>query len=239
MKNPCIVSYFQKNVYAKTPEYQRRVVEKFNKSKVPFYQVQAEMSHSVFMDYFWCKNGDTVEVMDQLGIDKQFDHDVVLFLDIDCVPLSEVAIDYYLEVASKGKLIGNIQRSNHLSNNQHVFAAPSALGISRETFIKIGKPSASETPRSDVAEEYTWKAEKHNVELELILPLSYTDPPIRFGWEKEYKDHWALKDGMPVYGRGTTFGTDKLGSLFYHNFQIFQPGEQEKFWNKCEGLLNA
>jgi hypothetical protein len=239
MNNACIVSYYMENVDDRTVEYQKAVVNKFNKSNLPFYQVKANIRHGFFMDYFWKMNGVDVVSMSGQNIMQQLDHDVVLFLDIDCIPLNENAIDYYVQEASSGSLIGNAQRSNHIENDQHVFAAPSALAISKQNFVKIESPSAIETGRSDVAEEYTWKAEELGVQVKLCYPLKYDAPPIRMAWEKDTEPYWALADGMPVYGIGTTFGNSDLGELFWHNFQIFQPGQQERFWTKCEEVLEG
>lgn len=240
MKNPCIVSYYMGNVDDRTVEYQKAVVNKFNNSSIPFYQVQANIRHGFFIDYFWKMNGVSVDTMAGQNVNQQLDHDVVLFLDIDCIPLNENAIDFYLKEAANGYLIGNAQRSNHIDNDQHVFAAPSAFAISKENFIKIQSPSAIETGRSDVGEEYTWKAKEFDVKVKLSYPIKYDAPPIRMSWEpKDSPEYWALADGMPVYGIGTTFGNDEVGELFWHNFQIFQPGQQERFWNKCESILNG
>ena len=57
-------------------------------------------------------------------------------------------------------------------------------------------------------------------------------------WETNREPFWRLADGMPNYGIGTTFG-DEIGELFYHNFQIFHPGNQERFWKKCESILEV
>ena len=98
-------------------------------------------------------------------------------------------------------------------------------------------PVATETERSDVAEEYTWAAEEAGIEVIKFMPLRYDAPPARYAWEGEQPPYWNLADGMPVYGIGTTFGDEKHGDLFYHNFQIFKPGQQERFQNKCKSLL--
>jgi len=238
MNNPCIVTYYMPNVSDKTPFLQKKVIEKYNKSNVRVYQIKGDARHGAFIDIFWIMNGVPMDGMENFNIEQQFDHDVVLMLDIDCIPLSENAIDYYLEEAANGKLIGNAQRSNHIENGQHLFAAPSAMAISKETFLKIGKPVAKETLRSDVVEEYTWAAEENGVPVELILPQHYEKAPHKYNWEKDQNPWWALKTGMPVYGIGTTFGNEEKGSLYYHNFQIFHPGNQEMFWARCEKELN-
>lgn len=237
--NPCIVTFFMKNVDMKTVGLQRSVIEKFNKSEVPLYQMKIDVPHAIGMDYFWSINGHVPHTFSHVEIEKQFDHDVILFLDIDCIPLSETAIDYYLEQAYNGNLIGNAQRTNHIQNGQHVFAAPSACAISRDTFEKIGKPSSVETKRSDVAEEWTWLAEDKNIPVKLVLPTKYDRAPHKYEWETNKDPWWDLADGMPKYGLGTTFGDEEHGDLFWHNFQIFHQGQQEAFWKKCESILTG
>lgn len=229
--NACIVTYYMDNIDPKTVQLQSKVVEKYNKSKHEHYLVKANLRHGAFMDYFWCLNGVNVLTFANSIIERKVDHDVIFFLDVDCVPLNENSIDEYIQKAADGFLVGNIQRSNHIQNDQHVFAAPSAVALSRETFLKIGKPSALENHRSDVSEEYTWAAEENGVPVDLYLPLRYDRKPSEC-------DYWALKDGMPVYGQGTTFGRDGV-ETFYHNFQIFHEGQQQNFWNKCEEILKA
>jgi len=235
--NACIVSFFMENINPKTLGLQRSVVEKFNKSKHQYYMFKIDVPHAVGIDYFWAMNGVKTKLFEESKVEQQIDHDVVLFLDIDCIPLCEDAIDFYLDQAMNGKIVGNIQRTNHLENGQHVFAAPSACAISRETFKKIGAPPAMETARSDVAEEWTWEAEKIGIPVELYMPLRFDRAPHKYDWEKNKDPFWELADGMPVYGLGTTFG-DKYGKeLFWHSYQIFHPGQQEHFWAKCESIL--
>lgn len=225
LHNACIVSFYMDNIDPAIVASQKAVVEKFNKRGYPHYQIHTNISHAQSMDYFWGLNGIYKVPMRFPNLS----HDIVFFLDIDAVPLTDHAIDYYIESASRGVLIGNIQRSNHIQNNQHVFAAPSAVAVHREIFKAIGAPSAIPTNRSDVCEEYTWKAEETGVKVELMMPLCYDRRPTEV-------ESWALKDGMPVYGQGTTFGND-MGGLFYHHFQIFHPGSKERFIGKCKELL--
>src|SRR5210317_103062 len=243
-RSPCIVSIFRKKIDKHTVGLQRSVVEKFNPKKYKHYQFELELPHGVAIDYFWSQNGVAVdkfvEATGGRDVPQGSAHDAVLILDIDAIPVSERAIEKFFEAAYAGKLIGNAQRSNHLDNGNHLFAASSCAAISLGTFVSIGRPSAFENPpRSDVLEEYTWAAEENGVDVELLMPKRYEGPPLRMEWEpKDGPDHWALKDGMPKYGVGTTFGDDE-GDLFYHQFQIFRGKHQEMFWNKCEELLTA
>lgn len=227
--NAAVVTFFMGNIDMKCVEMHRRVVNKFNPSGYIHYSIQTDLRHGASMDLAWVLNGVPHKTFEGHEIPHRFDHDVLLFLDVDAVPLNNDAIDFTIQSASEGRLIGDIQRTNHIQNNQHVFVAPSVLAISRETFKKIGKPSALETPRADVAEEYTFTAEETGVPVDFYMPMRYDSSPAEC-------ESWALKDGMPVYGRGTTFGW-KGRENFWHNFQSFHPGQQEKFLAKCESLL--
>ncbi len=240
MHNACIISFFMKNIDTKTVDLQHRVVDKFNKSKYPHYSILTDLRHGASMDFAWSMNGITHSTFKEMKVEKKFDFDIILFLDIDCLPLWDGAIDEYISKASEGRLVGNIQRSNHIQNNEHVFVAPSALALSVDSFLTMDKPTALETSRADVAEEYTFAAEKVGIPIDYYMPLRYDEAPAECPF-------WKLKEGMPVYGRGTTFGVpvgvDQNGPYpeqpyFWHQFQSFHPGQQEKFWKKCEELLS-
>ena len=234
--NPCIVSFYMDNIDKKTVELQAKVVQKFNKSQVQHYLIKVNAPHGIAIDYFWAMNGYCPKTLEGQGIKQTLNHDVILFLDIDCIPLHENAIDMSLAAAREGILIGNAQRSNHIENNQHVFTAPSATAISAETFLQLKMPSALETSRGDVLEEYTYMAEKEGIPVDFLMPLRYDSSPQRYAWEGNQPPYWALADGMPVYGMGTTYGKGTT-ELFYHNFQIRMEGQQEKFQKKCESIL--
>jgi hypothetical protein len=217
----CISAVYFENIPLEIAAYQTRVVDRFNVGGYPFYQnlVHSTVGHGAAIDWFLERNW------------RELGYDVLLFLDIDCIPLSPVAIDYYLERAAAGLLVGNIQRSNHIENNEHLFVAPSAMALSIETYEKIGQPSAVATARGDVGEEFTFAAEEKGVGIEVTLPSRYDTKPR----ECEY---WPLKPGMPVYGCGTTFTHPVLGDLFWHSFQIWRPDQQLNFERKCVKVLS-
>ena len=229
--NPCIASIFMKNIDPRLVQLQQKVVEKFNPDKIAHYSVLSDAPPGYTMD----------KLVDML---KEKGHDAIMFLDIDCVPLNSNAFNYFFKQAYGGKVIGDAQRSNHIQNNQHVFAAPHNVTFTIELYEKLGKPSFLPNYRGDVAEELTFKAEEANIPVEIIMPLRYDAPPIRMEWEsKDAPPYWDPADGMPKYGIGTTFGfSDESGAaagLFWHNYQIFHEGQQERFWKKCEELLRS
>jgi hypothetical protein len=215
-----------KNIDPKIVQLQQEVVKKYNKSNIPHYPVLSEAPPGYTMD----------KLVNML---EAREHNVIMFLDIDCVPLNDNALDYFFDKAYNGWVIGDAQRSNHIQNDQHVFAAPHNVTFSVETYRKLGSPSFMPNYRGDVAEELTFKAREGNIPLEIIMPLRYDAPPIRMDWEpKDAPPYWDLADGMPKYGIGTTFGTEG-NEMFWHMYQSFHPGQNERFIKKCEDLLNG
>lgn len=236
--NACIVTYFMSNINKRTVDLQRQVVAKFNPQGYPHYSIETSLNHGASMDLFWQFNGIDHPTFKGQNVPKRWDHDVVFFLDVDALPLNDHALDDTIRTAAEsGALVGDVQRSNHIQNNQHLFVAPSVLACSVDTFVTMNRPSAIPTKRADVAEEYTFAAEKHGlVPVVFYMPLGFEEAPAECA-------SWALKDGMPVYGRGTTFGFPSSKDLpagkdmFWHQFQSFHSGQQEKFWKKCEDIL--
>jgi hypothetical protein len=226
MVKPCILSIFMNNIDRKTVELQKKVVAKYNKKEITHIQVLTDAQPGPTMDKL-------IELIDKNGFDA------VMFLDIDCVPLNDTAIDYMFAKAYDGILIGDAQRSNHIQNDQHVFAAPHNFTFMLETYKKCGSPSLAPNHRGDVGEELTFRAREVNIPIEIIMPLRYDAPPIRMAWEpKDLPPYWDLADGMPKYGIGTTFGAEG-NEMFWHMYQSFHPGQNERFIRKCEELLNG
>jgi len=224
--NPCIASIFMSNIDKQMVQLQQQVVKKYNKSNIAHYPVLSDVAPGYTMDKL-------IEMLEKRG------HDAVMFLDIDCLPLNENALDYFFEQAYAGKLIGDAQRSNHIQNGQHVFCAPHNVTFTLESYRKMSSPSFSPNYRGDVAEELTFKAREVNIPIEIVMPLRYDAPPIRMDWEpKDAPPYWDLADGMPKYGIGTTFGTEG-NEMFWHMYQSFHPGQLERFMKKCEEILNG
>jgi hypothetical protein len=226
MNTPCIASIFMKNIDINAVQLQKKVVEKFNKSKIEHYQVLSEAPPGYTMDKL-------VDMLEGRG------HDAIMFLDIDCLPLNDSALDYFFERAYAGSIIGDAQRSNHIENGQHVFCAPHNVTFTVANYRKLNNPSFMPNYRGDVSEELTFRAREGNIPVEIIMPLRYEAPPIRQPWEpKDAPPYWDLADGMPKYGIGTTFGTEG-NEMFWHMYQSFYPGQNERFIKKCEELLNG
>jgi hypothetical protein len=214
---PLIVSPYMANIDTAILSHQKAVMDRLANQLI-FVQYLTNKPHGKTLD----------EIMNKAYGLK---YDTVMFMDIDAIPLSYDAIIKTLSMAHAGTIVGNIQRSNHIRNDEHVFVAPSFMGISPKVWHDLGRPSFAETTRGDVAEEVTYAAEAHNVPLHFYMPISFEAAPIEV-------PHWNLKTGWPVYGCGTTFG-DQTTPVSYHAFQISHGRNVENFLAKCEAVLRA
>lgn len=225
MKN-AILTYCNFQVDPRIATNQEKVIKKY-----------IEDSDIKYEPYFYNAPDGVVfpnNVIDQ-EISKLFyfkNYDNVLILDIDCIPLSLDSLEYVFKRASEGYLLGNVQRSNHLDNNQHLFVGSSCLCISKKTFNLLGRPSSDCTPRSDICEEWTFLAEKFDVPVEFFVPGTFEGMPHQ-GFP------WPLKEGYKSYGIGTTFVDSNGTEMFYHLFESRWNLNVERFVSKCQDILSS
>lgn len=225
--NACIASIRMENINEITVGLQRQVVAARNLNKYPHYDLNIQgpiLPVGKVMDFFWRHNA------------AVYKHDIVVFLDIDAIPLTDDALDLFIEHAAEGNLVGNAQRSNHIDNHQHMFAAPSAVAMSQQTYDKLGHPSAEPTKRGDVGEEWTYAAEAYGVPVQLLMPIKWERPVIRMPWETDQRPTWQLAEGYPDYALGTEFGSADRPQI-YHHFQIFHNNHQQLFQDRCRAEL--
>ena len=206
-----IFSYFEENIPQDIVAAQNEVVNRYRPMDCDFVMMKGGAGHGEAIDWFLS--------------DSRYDN--YFLLDIDAIPLNSLVIPYMLYKASLGYMTGNIQRSNHLQNGRHVFAAPSFMSLSKALWWGMGKPSFKTTQRADVAEEVTFRAEAQGVPLELFRPS-------RVLGEKQ----WALEaSDQPQYGIGTFFSFEGM-EISYHNFQIRIPEAHRLFLDVCRAVLN-
>ena len=74
--------------HVRTLEYQRQVVDKFAQPNMPSIRFVLKSVTMLSIDCFMNVNAD------------QLHHDVILVLDIDCIPLCEGAIEYFVSEAA-------------------------------------------------------------------------------------------------------------------------------------------
>ncbi len=128
-----------------------------------------------------------------------------LLIDIDAFPISRNSIKIAFATAFHKGVNGNIQRTNCLDNNEHIFIAESFMCFYTKKIKSIGKRAWKANKRSDVSEEISWEWPELLDEY-VFVPLSTTKKPI-----------WPLEGNKLVYGIGTIFGFNNI-KISYHHF---------------------
>ena len=220
--NPVIFTCFNGVIDPSLYNYQKMVIDRY-RGNIPFFAfkypyLEDEMLHGDLLNKY----------THMLFYEKGFD--CILIIDTDCIPLSSQALEYTFKKAYEGKLVGNIQRANHLTNNKHVYAASSYICFSHDTYENLGRPSHCYSNVGDTCEQFTYNAERAGVPVELFMPKHVEEPYNDSG------DYWELGDGMPKYGLGTTFGTKEL-DISYHLFSSRLNKYNKLFFNKCHNII--
>lgn len=190
------------NIDPRVPEYQRKI---FDHLGVGINQHKINgLDHGEWMD--WVLN-------------KYEDLDVIVFFDVDCIPIDWRLITNCIEMAGSGTLVGNMQASNHLDASR-VFAAPSFLCVNRKIWKMLGKPSCKAHYDGDVAQMLTdmWQYRKLST---YLLPVTDFEIP-----------KWDLPGCPQAYGIGTTYANAN-----YHLFEVRENANVERFVAKAKEIL--
>ena len=199
-----VVTVFQNNIPQEVVSAQAEVICRFLPKGCEFIPVEVS-HHALGLDDFF----------------RELRHDAYVIFDIDCIPLDDWVIPWMLHNALAGVVVGPAQRANHLENGGHIYAGPSALAFSRNTFDRIGRISFGDTLRGDVAEEITYACERLGIPITLLWPTAVEQP------------RWSLRPGLS-FGNGTTYG----GAVF-HAFSISKGDTVGIFLEKCRRILNS
>lgn len=204
-----IASFYGKNRSSDYVEYHQRV---FSHLDIPINYVLADFprcTHGAAIDAFLASIGDV--------------YDYFVLFDTDAVPLRRDFIEIaYDKIRDKRTVFGAAQQSNHISVNgstNHIYAGPCAFAISRAMYIALGRPTFSETCRSDCAEEITWHAEERGFNVCVIYP------------SKVIEQRWELGNGH-YFGVGTTYG-----DCIFHSFVQSDDRSRALFVETCKDLL--
>lgn len=220
-----IFTYYNFQVDPELVKHQKKIIDKFNTLEdctfepLMYNASEYEISPDKVMDY----------AVSHLFYDKEYD--VILVLDVDCIPLSTEALQYTFEQAEKGILVGNVQRSCHIKNDEHLYVAPSCFCISKETFSKYNKLKFAITDRGDIGEEYTYLAEEKGVKIEMFMPSSFVRRP-------RHGTIWNLGEGKTEFGIGTTFSRENGEEMFFHLFESRLSIWNSIFYDKCEEIIS-
>ena len=157
---------------------------------------------------------------------EQSDTDIVCFFDIDCVPTNMKVFEDAVEwVAKHESFLGIAQVSNHIKPCSHIFAAPAFLMIWRKAWHLLNKPTFSETPWGDVAENVSYAAEMAGMKFKTLMPTHY--------YARPENERWFLHS-YGEYGIGTHFE----GGIF-HLYQGRLPQNQKLFKKVCKSIIDG
>jgi len=197
-----LVSFFMDNIPREVLEAQAKVVKKFG---YEIEQVRFEDSHQ--------------EAIDRFISDTDWEHEFLIILDVDAIPVSHGAIPYMVSMLKEGYLVGCAQAANHMKRS-HVYVGPFCMGLTKRIFNDLGKPSFGKTKRSDVGQELTYQAEDRKLPVSMMMPVKVEDPCWNLG-------NWGK------FGKGTTYGVDGV-ELFWHSFESRH--QTKRFLAKCEEI---
>lgn len=204
MTSATVISVYMDNINADVLEHQRRCVERCLPIGWTFRQYRSRDSHPVALSQ--CMNE---------GKD-----DILILLDIDCIPLRERALLLLYRWAKNGVLVGAVQRANHIKNNGHLYVGPFCMAFSKSRYKQMGSPTFLATCRGDVGEELTYRWHENGGVVFFLWP-SHVEHPM-----------WPLV-GERHFGLGTTYE-----DLFYHAFCIRQGATRDLFLAKCSRMLD-
>jgi hypothetical protein len=205
MSGGLIASIYMDNIPAEVVAAQRQVLEALAPPDFELRQVLTSRSHAAALD----------EIM--AGAEAE----LLLILDIDCVPLTRAAIPALAAKAAGGALAGCVQRANHIDNGAHLYVGAFCMALSRALWDRLGRPSFEPTGRGDVGEALTYACEDAGAPLALLWPSHVEEP------------QWDLTEGRR-FGVNTEYD-----GAFLHSFNIRSREYQQRFVDRCRAILGA
>jgi hypothetical protein len=195
---------YQNNISENIVKYQKMVFDLFGMNLIQEY---TEIDHPEYLDQKI----------------NNIDFDILVFFDIDCIPLNPNLYSYIIDKLSDNNSILGVEQCN--MKKEGIYAGPSCFGITKDVFNKLEKPSFKPTYRSDTAGEFTFSSIDKNVNVKL------------FNIKKSLNKKW--KCGDKFFGNGTTYEDwlyhqFELGRYYKHpNLKIYE----YQFINKCKEVI--
>lgn len=128
------------------------------------------------------------------------DQDILVIVDIDCIPLNHDILKRAVAIAEEGGILGCAQVANHLETKDFIYAAPCFLAIKGRTYRELDSPNMCPTNSYDAGGYLTFIAQKKKVPVHLVYPTSTAVPK------------WVLSNNC-VYGLFTIY-EDSILHLF-------------------------
>lgn len=103
------------------------------------------------------------------------DNDVIIIVDIDCIPLNSRAIDRAIASAKQGNVFGCAQSANHI-NPAYVYVGPMFIALTGKTWRSIGQPSLVADAEFDVGGRLTFSAQQNGHAVDMVYPSDVAVP---------------------------------------------------------------
>ncbi|MEE3663326.1 hypothetical protein V2I52_15510 [Brenneria sp. g21c3] len=122
------------------------------------------------------------------------DNEIIIIVDIDCIPLNREAVQKAIDVAQSGAVFGCAQSANHI-DHRYIYAGPMFFAIKAETWRALGRPSMQASDKFDVGGQLTAAALQNNVNIEMVYPSHSAVPKWLLGDKYIYGLFTIYEDG--------------------------------------------
>jgi len=207
-RNVQVFSCYMDNIPKKVIEYQKEVFNVLN------LEINQEFTKLPYHDYWLDEKINSI------------DFDILIFFDIDCIPLKPNIYDYIVEQIEDNNSIIGTEQVNQTRSPNWIYAAPSCFGITKSVFEKMNKPSFRLKPEYDCGGEFSWNAPKYDVNVKLFEIIS------------SLNKKWNLAN-KKRYGNGTIYD-DWLYHQFeirYHQHDNIEQIHSYQFIKKCKEII--
>ena len=229
MANPVILTVYNNQIDPDFPSYQKQVIEKVNKSKIPFLCQQSDIWNS----YPNLSHGDMLNLELRYLINER-KYDTFILIDVDCIPLNYHVLDMVVDVADSGKIIGNAQ----CYSKGLTYVAPSFVCFSKQIFLQLLCPSLSSYPWQektndkfalDAGEGLSHAARNNNIDLVFFTPKTVL----------QIQPNWHIGDQNKKLGIGTTFEYEGEEVTFHNFCSRYNHHDYNTFFvDKAKSVLN-
>lgn len=201
-------SCYMKNIPEKVIFYQKKVFDLFD------MELNQELTNLPYHDYW----------LDYKI--KNTDFDILIFFDIDCIPLKYGLYEYIVDQISDNNSIIGVEQVNQTRSPNWIYAAPACFGVTKIVYDKMNKPSFRLNPYYDCGGEFSWVAPKYGIDVKLFEITS------------SLNKKWNLAD-KKRYGNGTIYD-----DWLYHQFEVryydnksYEQIYTYQFIKKCKEII--
>lgn len=220
MANPLILTLYTDHIDIRMRIYHEMVVSTLTNVH---YISQSVNYWTDYIDYL--THGDILN--EKINwIFSNTNHDIILNMDIDCIPLNDTIINTCIEFANKGYIIGNGQICP-IGKNKEMYVGPSFCCFHKDIFYECGRPNFAQTNIHDTGEFLTIMAKKLNIPCIFFEPKTF-EHDITF-------DNNDLR--FKKYGFGTTFEFENQDVTYHLFFSRENLDINKLFYNKSHEII--